>query len=59
MLELAFIYLFRKANRIARDAQVLASAPAQHAQPVVEAEREVWPPCTREGCKLKFNHGHI
>ena len=58
MLELLCIYAIRKANRaVAAQAQAQAT-PQPVAQPLV-VEASQYPPCTRTGCALKFNHTHI
>jgi hypothetical protein len=61
MLELLCIVAIRKANRAAAQARALeerTTTAQQTAQPVgVEASN--YPPCTRTGCALRFNHTHI
>lgn len=60
MLELLGIMLYRlhrKANRLQNQLDAQRTLQPTTA-PSPELERELWSPCTREGCKLRFNHAH-
>lgn len=60
MFELIALALYRKANRQRKQLDALQALQTATPVPLAQArEYEPHPPCTRVGCQLKFNHGHI